>query len=97
MYRWYLSAAAVRQWLAITGQPDDDGGPIWGAAEQSLADLCDQARDTGRTTESGASIYRVAARIRGRKTRLELTVQTTQRPEGPLPQLVRVRDKGSAR
>lgn len=90
-YRWYLSAVAVRQWLAIRGLPDDDGGPYWGIAERELGELAEIARDTGQRSRSGAQTWRAKWTIQGRRRRVELTVMPDPRPEGPLPQLVQVR------
>jgi hypothetical protein len=93
-YRWYLSAACVREYAAIARLPLDDGGPQWAAAERELAAHCDVAR----LAEDGPGprqLWRTGNRdVGGRKIRLEMTVATSPRPEGPLPQLVRVRDKG---
>ena len=93
--RWYISAAAVREYQAIAGYPREDDGPSWDRAERELADLADAAR---LAQDDGVQqVWRVGATVRGKRTRLELTVKTTPRPEGPLPQLVRVRDKGARR
>lgn len=93
--RWYLSAAALREFMRIAGIVDDDGGPEWGRAEVLLGAHCQAARDTGRTTESGAQIWRTGkVKLGGRSgVRLELYVMTGARTEGSLPQLVRVRAK----
>lgn len=82
--RWYLSAKAVREYLAILGRADDDGGPEWGRAERELAALCEAAHLVG-TTRGGLQRWRT-----GRPLRLTLVVSTSVRPEGPLPQLVGV-------
>jgi hypothetical protein len=86
-YRWYLSAAAVREYAAAARLPIDDGGPRWLAAEQAVAAICDRARLA--VEEPHRQFYGT-----GRPERWELTVSTTPRPEGNLPQLVRVRMKG---
>jgi len=98
-YRWYLTARAVRQYLAICGWPDDDGGPIWGRAEGELAEHCATARHH-RTQRNGLEQYRTArVPVAGgeRRTRLDFLVSTAIRPEGPLPQLVEIIDRGSRR
>lgn len=94
-YRWYFTADVVRQWLHLTGRRDDDGGRNWGIAEQELGQLAEQARDTGKRTDSGAHIYRTKARVHGRTrtVRVEFTVMMDARPEGDLPQLLRVRTR----
>ena len=93
--RWYISAASVRQYQTILGLAPVDDGPQFDRAAVTLERLCEQAklaRDEGHR-----AIYRVMTRINGRKTRLELTVSLSERDEGDLPQLVRVRDKGQTR
>lgn len=83
--RWYLSAKAIREYLAIVGRTDDDGGPEWGRAERELAAICDAAHPVGETA-SGLQRWRG-----GRPLRLQLIVSTARMPEGELPQLVGVR------
>lgn len=83
--RWYLSAKAIREYLAIVGRADDDGGPEWGRAERELARICAAAHLVGETA-SGLQRWRG-----GRPLRLQLIVSTAHRPEGDLPQLVSVR------
>jgi hypothetical protein len=86
-YRWYLSATALREYAQAAGLPLDDGGPQWAAAERALAALCDSARLA--QDEGHRQIWRAPG-----PDRWELTVSTVPRPEGPLPQLVRVRRRG---
>lgn len=96
-WKWYMSAAAMRQFMSIAGYTDDDGGPQWGAAEQELGAICESARLTEQTSRSGATIWRTGRVHVGpsrRKVRLELTVSNADRHEGDLPQLIRVRDRG---
>lgn len=86
---WYISAAAVRDYLRITGQAVVDDGPIWDAAEQELIDhaiAIVRDRKEGRQLDSGALQYRG-----GRPLRLRYLVVPTPRHEGDLPQLVRVK------
>lgn len=90
--RWYISAAAVRDYLRICGIPDTRYR--FDLAAEQLDRLCEVAQFVDELRPSpGRLIYRVRTEILGLPTRLELTVSTTPRPEGPLPQLVRVRDK----
>lgn len=93
--RWYLSAAAMREYLRIAGLPDDDGGPIWQAAEKDLARHCQAARKIDRLGNSGAEQWRTGKMsIGGRNgVRLEFSVMPAPRAEGALPQLLRVRAK----
>lgn len=98
LYRWYLSAAAIREYLAIAGLPDDDGGPNWGRAERELGAHAEAARQSGSNNHS--LIFRtgrVRVGDRTKSTRLELFVRHTPREEGGLPQLVAVRNKGNNR
>ena len=92
-YIWYLSARAIREYLAIARIANDDGGPNWGRAERELGEHARAANPIGRSTDSGAEIHRTGRRQcgdRSKRVRLELYVQHTPRSEGDLPQLVRV-------
>lgn len=94
-HRWYLSAAAVRQYLTLAGLADDDGGPIWAQAEAELGAHCEAARlvaDEGHRHLYRTGRVRIGARPKA--DRLELTVSTAARSEGSLYQLVAVRLKG---
>lgn len=90
--QWYITVAAVREFQEILGLPEDNDGPGFDGAAKQLDEICRQAKLA--KDEGHRQIYRVKALIRGKVARLELTVATGQRPEGPLPQLVRVRRKG---
>jgi hypothetical protein len=92
--RWYISAAAVKQYMAIAGyQPDPDGPGFDRAAKEldALAAESRLAKDVGPGQQSQQ--WRVKATIRGRRTRLELIVSLSERAEGDLPQLIAVRNK----
>lgn len=92
--RWYLTVAAVCEYQRIAGYPVERDGQWFDRAEQELAAIAEQARLVEDADMSpGRELYRVRAVIRGIRRRLELTVSIDPRPEGPLPQLVRVRDK----
>lgn len=92
--RWYVSAAAVREYAAICGYDIADGdGPGWDRAERELISATHSANYVGEGSGT-QQIYRVTCQCGPRRTRLEFTVSTDKRPEGELPQLVRVRDKG---
>lgn len=84
---WYITATAIRQYLALLGQPVVKDGPVYRqAAEelQALATLC--ARKTPQQiADSGAEIYRGP-----RPRRLRLVVMPSD-GEGRAPQLVSVR------
>lgn len=93
--RWYLSVAAVRQYMRIVGLPDVTDGPLFERAECELAQLAEEAqlaRDVGPGQES--QLWRVKATVRGKRTRLEFIVSLSERSEGDLPQLIAVRNKG---
>lgn len=93
--RWYVSAAAVKEYQSIAGYPVQSEGPIWNRAERELADLCELAKLVeGAKTYADHEIYRCKATIKGRRARMELEVSHQRRAEGDLPQLVRVRLKG---
>ncbi len=97
-YRWYLSAAAVKEYLALAGLRDDDGGPNWARAERELGAHAEVAREAGENNHS--LIFRtgrVRVGDRPKSTRLEFYVRHTPRAEGDKAQLVAVRDKGSNR
>ena len=93
---WYISVAAVRQYMAIQGYEGSPDGPVFDRAAIELEDLCEQAklaRDIGPSQQS--QLWRVKATVRGKRSRLELIVSVEARKEGPLPQLIAVRNKGA--
>ena len=97
-WRWYLTIVAVRQWMAATDRSGDleSDNPDFIAAQAELGKLSLTARlavDASDRQRDGASIYRGRVRVRGRNVRAECTVMPPLRPEGPLPQLVRVTRK----
>jgi len=87
--RWYLTAAATKQFQGLTGLSFEQ-------AEHDLADLCDEARllhEAGKRSDR-AAVYRVKAHLRdGKRHQLDLYVSEEPRPEGPSAQLVRIRAK----
>ena len=92
---WYVSAAAVKQFMAICGLPAQEEGRVFDRAARQLERACESAR---KTSERGPwQTWIAKATIRGRVERLELIVSTARRPEGPEPQLVEVRHKGRGR
>lgn len=93
---WYISAAAVKQYMAIQGYHGSDDGPVFDRAAAELDALCAESRlakDVGPGQDSQQ--WRVKATVRGKRTRLELIVSLSHRPEGELPQLIAVRNKGA--
>jgi len=94
--RWYISAAAVKQYMAIMGYAPDDDGPGFDRAAKELESLASEARlakDVGPGQHSQQ--WRVKTTVRGKRTRLELVVSLGERLEGELPQLIAVRNKGA--
>lgn len=96
-WRWYISIAAISEYMAITGcsGPLEDSNPDFIRAEQELGAHSQTARLTPHVLRSGAVTYRSGKmKIRGRGgRRLEFVVAEVPRAEGPLPQLVSVRSK----
>lgn len=85
---WYISARAVREYAALAALGDPDDPEVWARAEGELIAMAEETVASGRRPvrmRSGALRYRGP-----RPLRLGLVVVETRRPEGPLPQLVRV-------
>ncbi len=93
--RWYLSAAAVKQFMEIAGLKPEADGPAFFRAEAALDQICEGA--VLKKDEGHRAIYKVKAILSGRVERLELYVSRQRRVEGPLDQLVRVRHCGGSR
>lgn len=94
--QWYISAAAVKQFMAIQGYIGSPDGPAFDRAAIELEDACEQARLARDADEKSPNQqWRVRWPVRGKRSRLELIVSLEQRPEGPLPQLIAVRNKGA--
>jgi len=85
---WYLSARAVREYAALAGLADTDDDDVWFQAEEELLTIAEETMASERkprTMRTGALVYRGPKPLR-----LRLVVVQEPRPEGPLPQLVRV-------
>lgn len=94
--RWYISVEAVRQYMRIMGYAGSMDGPVFDSAAIELETLCEQAKlakDVGRGQHS--QLWRVKTTVKDKRTRLELVVSLSERPEGELPQLIAVRNKGA--
>jgi hypothetical protein len=94
-WRWYITIAAVREWMTLTGRRGEmeTDNPDFVAAQNELGDLSLTARlavDASEKQRNGASIYRGKVTVNGKRRRAECTVMPPLRSEGPLPQLVRV-------
>lgn len=101
-WKWYISIAAVRQWMDLTNRtgPLEDTNPDFLMAQDELGDISMTATLAAGATgkqRNGASIYRAPAIVRGKRlryrsapARAECTVMPPLKSEGPLPQLVRV-------
>jgi hypothetical protein len=96
-WRWYITIAAVRQYMALAGISGEleDTNPAFLAAQSALGGYSLTARVVeGKNTESGALIYRTGTvQVGERRMRLEFTVMPIPRAEGALPQLLRVTGK----
>lgn len=97
-WRWYISIAAVRDWMAITGRSGEleDNNPQFVAAQAELGQLsltATLAEAASEKLRSGGLIYRGRVMVGGRSRRAECTVMPAARAEGSLPQLVRVTAK----
>lgn len=92
-WRWYLTIAAVRQYMTLAGLrgPLEMSNPDFARAQEELGELSLTA-NLARTPEkkSGALTYRGKVTIAGKRRRIECTVMPQGREEGDLPQLVRV-------
>lgn len=97
---WYITIAACEQYAAILGiDPEDDAD--FNRCEDELAAVA-QVATFHKISDGGLHEYRgkVPAksrqllRARTPEDKLVLLVSTEPRPEGPLPQLVRVKLRG---
>jgi hypothetical protein len=77
---WYLTIAAVRQYMELAGLRGDALGELSLSAKPART----------AETKSGAVIYRGKVTIAGKRRRIECTVMPIPRVEGQLPQLLRV-------
>jgi hypothetical protein len=94
-WKWYITIAAVREWMTLTGRRGEleEDNPDFIAAQNELGDLSLTARlavDASERQHNGASIYRGKVTVKGKRVRAECTVMPPLRSEWPLPQLVRV-------
>jgi hypothetical protein len=92
-WRWYLTVAAVRQFMELTGRRGDleDDNLEFVAAQNELGELSISAKPARTAeTKSGAVVYRGKITLRGKRQRVECTVMPIPRKEGALPQLLRV-------
>lgn len=89
---WYISARAMRDYMAFRHAPPVTGGPVWDRHQAELIDIaidCERrAREPGgaqpRREDNGMLMYRASRRY----WRLHLIV--SEQSEGPLPALVAV-------
>jgi hypothetical protein len=90
---WYVTPSAVRDLLAIQGEPVHlESGPAWDAAVAELEAAIAYALEGERTgAREPQRLQSGALRYRGPKPRrLTLVVVDQRRPEGDLPQVVSV-------
>jgi hypothetical protein len=81
--RWYISARAVREYAAIVRRPVEAEEDFLAREGELLGLIAGAHRQ--RVQDNGLELWRT-----GRPLRLRLLVSHEPRPEGPLPQLVRV-------
>lgn len=92
---WYISVAAVRDYLWITGQSDATDGPIFEGAEQALIE---QAIATMASQRSPAILASGALRYRGPKPRrLSLIISASPLGAGDRPALIAVQAEHATR
>ena len=94
-WRWYLSIAAVRQYMDLAGLrgPLEDDNHDFAQAQEALGELSLTAKvatTASDATKSGGVVYRGKVTIHGKRRRVECVVMPWPREEGKLPQLVRV-------
>jgi len=87
---WYITRRAVEEYCELRGWPDDD--EHFDRAEDELLVIAEVAHHV-RDQDNGLQLWRAP-----KPTQIRLLVSTAKRPEGELPQLVRVlpqSDRGS--
>lgn len=85
---WYISAAAVRDYMRIAGLSPADDGPDWDLAER---ELLRQARAIVEAGKQGRELEANRYQFRGGKPlRLRMIVSFERKAEGDLPQLIAV-------
>lgn len=95
-WRWYLTIAAVRQYMDLAGLcgPLEESNPDFIRAEEELGQLSlDSTAAQTPLSDSCAAIYRGKVTIGGKRVRIECTVMEQPNKDGGLPQLLRVRRK----
>jgi hypothetical protein len=93
-FRWYLSAAAIRQFMTLVQYPPEDEGPHWERARSELGHACGQASKESTHPETGIQLWNSGPLLLGphaKPSNLQLFVSPESRKEGPLPQLVAVK------
>lgn len=92
---WYISARAVREYLALMRRPVVEDGPEWERAEAELLAMAAGVAELERLGVKSPKPVRghtdLFAHRGPRPLRLQLIVSTAVRAEGALPQLVSVR------
>lgn len=86
---WYISAAAVRKYLAIVGRRVVDDGPEFDRAERELMDEAIATLASERVPKQMRAQHLLQYRG-GPPRRMRFIVSTARRKEGPLPALVDV-------
>lgn len=94
--RWFVTAAAVEDYMRICGENIDDPQAFHAAAIR-LRSLLPQA--VYKRTYAGGRFesWRIKVEIGGKMRRLDLSISLAQRSEGHADQLVAVRDNDDRR
>ena len=94
--RWFVTAAAVEDYMRLCGEDIDDPAAFDRAAGR-LKSLCRQSRFTRSYSGGQYENWRVNADCGGRKIRLNLSVSLRPNEKGYSDQLVAVSDNDARR
>lgn len=89
--RWFVTAAAVEDYMEICGENIDDA-PAFHRAAGRLRNLCRLSKFKREYAGGRFESWQVNDRYTGRKIRLNLSVSLSQRAEGHADQLVSVQN-----
>lgn len=95
-WKWYITIAAVRQYMEIAGLGGvlELDNPDFAAAQEALGQWSLDARLIHGKDVHGSLVYRSGKiKLNGKTTRLQFLVHPVPRAEGELPQLVSVRTR----
>jgi hypothetical protein len=89
--RWFVTSAAVIDYMRICGEDPEDG-PAFNRAAARLRALCRRAEFKREYAGGRFESWRAKGECRGKMRRLDLAVSLEQRAEGHADQLVAVKD-----